>query len=54
MRKLYIFLLPFLAMFFTSCELAGDIFQAGMGFGIFLVVAVVILIFWLVMRARKK
>ncbi|WP_418263106.1 hypothetical protein [Flavobacterium faecale] len=27
---------------FTSCELVGGIFKAGMGFGIFIVVAIIV------------
>jgi len=37
----------------TSCEAIGDIFKAGMGFGIFLVIAVVVLIIWLLSKFRK-
>lgn len=35
-------LMVFVILFsFTSCELIGDIFKAGMGFGIFIVIIVV-------------
>lgn len=35
-------LMVFIILFsFTSCELIGDIFKAGMGFGIFIVIVVV-------------
>ena len=37
----------------TSCEVIGDIFQAGMGVGIFLVIAVVVLVIWLINKFRK-
>lgn len=37
----------------TGCELIGDIFQAGMAVGIFVVIAVVVLIIWLISRFRK-
>jgi hypothetical protein len=37
----------------TSCELVGDIFQAGMGVGIFLVILVVALVIWLISRFKK-
>ena len=37
----------------TGCEVIGDIFQAGMGFGIFLVILVIVLIVWLISRFRK-
>jgi hypothetical protein len=38
---------------FSSCELAGDIFSAGMWVGILIVVAVIALIVWLVGRGRR-
>jgi hypothetical protein len=53
MKRLTLLLLPLLSLLFTSCELAGDIFQAGMGFGIFIVVAVVILVIYLVMKLGR-
>lgn len=37
----------------TGCELIGDIFKAGMGFGIFLVILVVVLIIWVIAKLRK-
>lgn len=37
----------------TGCEVIGDIFQAGVGVGVFLVIAVIVLIVWLISRARK-
>jgi hypothetical protein len=37
----------------TGCEAIGDIFKAGMGVGIFLVIAVVVLIIWLLSKFRK-
>ncbi len=37
----------------TSCELVGDIFQAGVGVGIFLVILVVVLIIWLMRKFRR-
>ncbi len=38
---------------FTSCEVIGDIFKAGMGVGIFLVILVVALIVWAVSKFKK-
>ncbi len=38
---------------FTSCELIGDIFQAGFAVGIFVVVLVIILIIWILRKFRK-
>jgi hypothetical protein len=37
----------------SSCQVVGGIFKAGMGFGIFLVIAVIVLIIWLFTRSRK-
>lgn len=39
--------------FLTSCEAIGGIFKAGMGFGIFIVLLVVIVIAWLLFRRKK-
>jgi len=49
---LAIFLLV-MVMTLSSCEVIGDIFQAGLAVGIIVVVAVVGLIIWLVSRFRK-
>lgn len=40
-------------MTLSSCEVIGDIFQAGMAVGIIVVIAVVALIIWLVTRFRR-
>lgn len=42
-----------IATLFTSCEVIGDIFQAGVGVGVFIVIAVIILIIWIISRFRK-
>lgn len=51
------FLLPsllfFLAISLNSCELIGDIFKAGFSVGVFLVLAVVVLIVFFIFRAKK-
>lgn len=51
------FLLPtllcFLALSLNSCELIGDIFKAGFSVGVFVVIAVIALIVFFVMKARK-
>ena len=39
---------------FAGCELAGDIFQAGMAVGIFLIIAVVALVVFLVSKVRRR
>ena len=38
---------------FSSCEMVGDIFSAGMWVGVLIVVAVIALIIWLVGRGRR-
>lgn len=52
-----IFKLGFLALFLctmlTSCELIGDIFEAGMTVGIIIVIVVIVLIIWLISKFRK-
>ncbi|SDY70149.1 hypothetical protein SAMN05444397_10212 [Flavobacterium aquidurense] len=41
-------LMVFVILFsFTSCEVIGDIFKAGMGFGIFIVIFIVAIIIWI-------
>lgn len=37
----------------TGCELAGDIFEAGVSVGVFIVIAVLILIVWLIFKMKK-
>ena len=52
-------LIPSLTLFMlstllTSCGVVEGIFKAGMGFGIFFVVAIIAVIIFLVMKAGKK
>lgn len=47
-------LLLLLVMFsVTSCELIGDIFQAGVGVGIFLVILVIAVVVWAISKFRN-
>lgn len=46
--------LLFIAIFFTSCEVVEGIFKAGMGFGIFIVVAVIALIIFIFSKLTGK
>jgi len=34
----------------TSCELVGDIFQAGMGFGIFIIIVIIAIIAFVIAK----
>ena len=40
-------------MILSGCELVGDIFQAGVWFGVILVILVVGLVVWLLSKARS-
>ncbi len=51
---LTVFTLLFISFALSSCEAIAGIFKAGMGFGIFIVLAIVGLIVFFVMRAGKK
>jgi hypothetical protein len=44
-----------LAVLFSvaGCELVGDIFEAGMSVGIFLVILIIAIIVWIISRFRK-
>lgn len=39
---------------FSSCAAIGDIFQAGMGFGIIVVIAAAVFIVFIFMKVRKS
>jgi Prokaryotic membrane lipoprotein lipid attachment site len=51
---LFDFLLLFIMVALTGCSVVSGIFQAGMGFGIIMVVLVVALIIWLISRVGRK
>jgi hypothetical protein len=38
----------------SSCELVGDIFQAGMAVGVFIVVLIIALVIWVLSRFRRR
>lgn len=42
------------SLLLSSCEVIGGIFKAGMGFGIFLVMAVLALIVFLIVRFSRS
>jgi len=44
----------FILVFFSSCELVEGIFKAGMGFGIFIVIAVIVLIVFIISKLTGK
>ncbi|HEY0091901.1 MAG TPA: hypothetical protein VGB43_05380 [Flavobacterium sp.] len=43
----------FMLLSITACEAIGDIFQAGMSVGIFLVILVIAIIVWVISKFRK-
>ncbi|MCP2029119.1 putative membrane protein YdbT with pleckstrin-like domain [Flavobacterium sp. HSC-32F16] len=54
-NKILRLLMVFVILFsFTSCELVGDIFKAGMGFGIFIVIFIVAIIIWIFAKIFGK
>lgn len=48
LSQLFIFVL--LATTLTGCELAGDIFEAGVWIGVIAVAVVIVVIFWLIRK----
>ena len=52
-RIVYLSVFAVLLTMMTGCELAGDIFEAGMWVGIIVVVLVVGLILWLLRKIRR-
>jgi len=54
MKKLSLFFVIALMISLSSCQLVGDIFKAGMGVGIFLVLAVVGLIVFMIAKVGGK
>jgi hypothetical protein len=55
MRKNYAFpIAVFLLATLPGCEVVGGIFKAGVWSGIIIVIAVIILIFYLVSRIKKR
>ena len=38
----------------SSCELIGDIFEAGIWTGVILVVLIVVLVVWLISKVRRR
>jgi len=53
-KGLIFFALFLLMLSLTSCEIIGDIFRAGMGVGIFLVLLVIGVIVFIVIKIRKR
>ena len=49
-----LFLVLVAGIMLAGCELAGDIFQAGMAVGIFLVIAIVALVVFLFTKVRRR
>lgn len=50
MKKIQLFTIFALLVSLSSCELIGDIFEAGVWFGVLMVVVVVGLVFFLISR----
>lgn len=48
------FVLLLISSMLSSCEAIAGIFKAGMGFGAFLVIAVIVLIIYFIIKAGKN
>lgn len=53
-RFIQAFTILFMSMLVSSCELIGGIFKAGMSFGIFIVIAIVLFVIFLIIRIGKR
>ena len=53
MQRLNYVILALLMLSLSSCELIGDIFEAGVWVGILMVAAVIALVIWLISRFMK-
>jgi len=53
MQKANYLVLALLISTLSSCELVGDIFQAGVWTGLILVAIVIVIVIWIIMRVRK-
>jgi hypothetical protein len=53
MQRVNLAILTLLVLTFSSCELIGDIFKAGVWTGLLLVAAVIALVIWLISRFMK-
>jgi len=51
--SLYTLAILFVSLTLTSCELFEGIFKAGMGVGIFIVIAILAVIIWIISRFKK-
>jgi hypothetical protein len=49
-----VFVLVLMSFMVSSCSVIGDIFKAGMGVGIFAILAVLVVIVFVISRFRKK
>ena len=52
-KNLLFLLLISLTILLSSCELVGDIFEAGIGVGVFAILGILVLVGWLIMKMRK-
>jgi hypothetical protein len=52
-NPLIVITLLLVSVLFSSCEVIEGIFKAGMGFGIFIVIAVIVLIVGIIFKIRE-
>ena len=54
MKQYSLLALLIIAMTFSSCELVGDIFQAGFYTALIIIAIVVIIIIWIISKFRRR
>jgi len=54
LKALTAFAIILISLGISSCSVVGGIFKAGMDFGIFMVILVVVIIAFIVFRLRRK
>lgn len=52
MKNVFFLLITLIMLTLTSCEVVGDIFSAGFYTGLFVVLAVIVLLIWLIGKRR--
>lgn len=54
MKKLYFSSFLCISILFSSCQVIGDIFKAGVWTGVIIVAAIIFIVIWLLVRLGRK
>lgn len=52
-KSILLTLILFIVVTMSSCEIAGDLIQFGVGVGVIVVVLVVVLIWWIIKKFKR-